>query len=175
MKELSLFSGAGGGLLGSKLLNWRHCGYVEYNEYCQKIIKQRIKDGLLENAPIFGDIKTFIDEGYADSYKGLVDVVTAGFPCQPFSVSGKQKTTKDERNMWPETIEVIRRVQPSIAYLENVPGLISTGYIMQVINDLFESGYEVLPPLKIGAGDVGAWHQRKRIWILAYRNSSISE
>ena len=85
MKELSLFSGAGGGLLGTKLLGWKTVGYVEWNEFCQKILSERIKEGILDEAPIFNDIKLFNSEGYASSYKGMVDVVTGGFPCQPFS------------------------------------------------------------------------------------------
>ena len=88
MRELSLFSGAGGGLLGSKLLGWTCVGYVENNEYCQKVLKQRIADGILDAAPIFGDIRKFISEGYARSYQGMVDVVTGGFPCQDISIAG---------------------------------------------------------------------------------------
>lgn len=90
MRELSLFAGAGGGILGSKLLGWTTVGYVEFNEYCQKVLAQRIKDGLIDNAPIFGDIRAFNDCGYASSYQGMVNVVTGGFPCQPFSSCGKQ-------------------------------------------------------------------------------------
>ena len=88
MKELSLFSGAGGGVLGTKLLGWEAIGYVEYNEYCQQVIAQRIEDGFLDEAPIFSDVRAFLSEGYAESYQGMVDVVTAGFPCQPFSIAG---------------------------------------------------------------------------------------
>lgn len=80
MRELSLFTGAGGGLLGTKLLGFHHVGYVEFNEYCQKIIAQRIKDGVLDNAPIFGDVRAFIAEGFAHSYTGLVDVINGQVP-----------------------------------------------------------------------------------------------
>ena len=81
LRELSLFSGAGGGLLATKhLLNWDCVGYVENNEYCQEVLKARIKDGYLDAAPIFGDIQGFISGGYAGSYAGMVDIVTAGFP-----------------------------------------------------------------------------------------------
>ena len=115
MNELSLFTGAGGGIYGSKLLGWRTLGYVEFNSYCQKVIAQRIEDGIFDRAPIFGDIRKFICEGHADSYKGMVDVITAGFPCQPFSVAGNRAGGGDARNMWPQTIDVIRRVQPRYA------------------------------------------------------------
>src|SRR3990167_5510556 len=106
MNELSLFTGAGGGVLGSKLLGHRLVGYVEYEPYCQEILKQRIADGILDAAPIFGDIRKFISEGYAESYQG-VDLVSAGFPCQPFSVAGKGLGEKDPRNMWPATLRCI--------------------------------------------------------------------
>ncbi|HDZ62544.1 MAG TPA: hypothetical protein ENH40_05305 [Nitrospirae bacterium] len=80
VNELSLFSGAGGGLLGTKLLGWKHIGYVEFNEYCQKVIRQRIKDGILDEAPIFSDIRAFIDQGYAEAYQDMVDVLSGGLP-----------------------------------------------------------------------------------------------
>jgi DNA (cytosine-5)-methyltransferase 1 len=166
MKELSLFSGAGGGLLGTKLLWWKTIGYVEFNEYCQKVIKQRIADGILDPAPIFGDIRKFISEGYVASYQGMVDVITAGFPCQPFSVAGKRKMDADERNMWPSTAKVIEIVKPGFVLLENVPGI--RKYLPVVIRDLRRLGYVVQRPIKIGAEDIGAPHRRKRIWILAY-------
>ncbi len=166
MRELSLFSGAGGGLLGTKLLGWTHCGYVEYDDYCQRIIKQRIEDGLLDDAPIFGDIRAFIEEGYADSYSGMVDVVTGGFPCQPFSVAGKQAGADDPRNMWPATIDCIRRIQPKYAFLENVPGLISSGYFDTILGDLAESGYDAKWRV-LSAAECGAPHKRDRLWIVA--------
>ena len=129
MRELSLFSGAGGGLLASKyFLGWETIGYVEYEEYCQKVLKQRIADGLLDAAPIFGDIRAFISEGYAEQYKGMVDVITGGFPCQPFSVAGKGLGEDDPRNMWPSTIECIRIIRPQFAFLENVPAILNHPY-----------------------------------------------
>jgi len=167
MKELSLFSGAGGGLLGTHhLLGWQTIGYVEYENYCQKVIRQRITDGLLDAAPIFGDIRTFISDGYAKAYQGLVDVVTGGFPCQPFSVAGKRRGEDDSRNMWPFTRDTIRIVKPRWAFLENVPGLISSGYFGTVISDLAEIGYNARWTV-LGAKDVGAPHKRDRLWIVA--------
>jgi DNA (cytosine-5)-methyltransferase 1 len=167
MRELSLFSGAGGGLLGTKLLGWEHVGYVEFNEYCQKVIRQRIKDGILDEAPIFGDIRTFISEGYAESYTGLVDVVTAGFPCQPQSRAGKQLSGDDDRDMWPQTIDTIRRIRPRFALLENVTGMFDTGYLNTILSDLAKIGYEWKYDC-IPASDCGADHHRDRVWILAY-------
>lgn len=169
MNELSLFSGAGGGLLGTKLLGWKTIGYVEKDPYCQEVLKARIKDGCLDAAPIFGDIKRFVAEGYGFSYRGLVDVVTAGFPCQPFSVAGKRKGKDDERNMWPETIRVIHAVRPKYCLLENVPGLLNSGFFGTVLGSLAEAGYDAEWAV-LGASDVGANHRRKRLWILAYDN-----
>jgi DNA (cytosine-5)-methyltransferase 1 len=128
-----LFTGAGGGLLGSHLLGWRPVGYVEIDEYCQRIIAQRITDGLLPEAPIFCDIKTFNGQGYAASYKGVVDVITAGFLCQPFSVAGKRDGEHDARNLWPATVQTLRTIRPRHAYLENVPGLLSAGQRLTLI------------------------------------------
>jgi DNA (cytosine-5)-methyltransferase 1 len=120
LTELSLFSGAGGGLLGTKILGWQTIGYVEKDKYCQNVLRARIRDGFLDDAPIFSDIRTF--DGL--QYRERVDIITAGFPCQPFSVAGRRKGSNDDRNMWPDTIRVIREVNPRMAFLENVPGLL---------------------------------------------------
>jgi DNA (cytosine-5)-methyltransferase 1 len=166
MRELSLFSGAGGGLLGSGMLGRRCIGYVENNAYCQRILKQRIADGILDAAPIFSDIRAFVSDGYAASYTGLVDVVSAGFPCQPFSTAGRRKGAADERNEWPSTRDTIRLVRPRYAFLENVPGLISSGYFSTILSDLAEIGYDARWTV-LGAHHVGAPHKRNRLWILA--------
>lgn len=173
VNELSLFSGAGGGLLGTKLLGWKHVGYVEWNEYCQRVIAARIADGYLDSAPIFTDVREFVQSGAAEQYRGIADVVSAGFPCQPFSVAGKQAGADDERNMWPATVEVIRRVQPQSVLLENVPGLVSCGYIGTVLADLANLGYVGRWGV-LGASDVGAPHRRKRLWIVANAKCSTS-
>jgi len=166
MKELSLFSGAGGGLLGTKLLGWEHCGYVEFSDYCQRVIAQRIEDGFLDEAPIFSDIRAFLDEGYADAYQGMVDVVTAGFPCQPFSVAGKRAGGDDSRNLWPETLAVLRAVRPRYALLENVPGLLAHKYARRIFGDLAENGFDAQWRV-LSAAECGAPHKRDRIWIYA--------
>lgn len=167
MNELSLFSGIGGGLLASKLLGWKTLGYVEFNDYCQKIIKARIEDDILDKAPIFGNVQAFISEGYAKSYKGMVDVITAGFPCQPFSVAGKQRGPSDPRNMWPETIECIRIIRPRFAFLENVPGLLAHPYGRTIFRDLAKSGYKCRWRI-LSAAEMGADHIRSRLWIVAH-------
>lgn len=167
MRELSLFSGAGGGLLGTKLLGFKHVGYVEWDDYCQRVLAQRIADGYLDRAPIFGDVREFAQSGAADQYRGIADVVSAGFPCQPFSVAGKQLAADDSRNMWPATAEVIRRVEPKHVLLENVPGLVSCGYIGTVFTDLAALGF-VFRWGVLGACDAGAPHRRDRLWIVAH-------
>lgn len=167
MRELSLFTGGGGGVYASKLLGHTIVGYVEYNEYCQKIIKQRIEDGIFDNAPVFGDIREFD----ATPYSGTVDLVSGGFPCQPFSVAGQKKGKDDERNMWPETIRVIKQIKPKEAFLENVPGLLSSGYFGTILNDLSQAGYDA-KWITLSASDCGAPHRRERLWILADSNSA---
>lgn len=190
MRELSLFTGAGGGLLATHhLLGWQALGYVEWNSYCQQIISQRIKDGLLTEAPIFTDVREFVQSGAAEAYRGFIDVVSAGFPCQPFSVAGKQDAADDERNMWPATLEVIKSVQPRYAFLENVPGLLSAGtwdvdgatgavepprgYFGRVLADLAEIGFNAEWGV-LGASDVGGFHHRKRVWVVATDSKSQS-
>ncbi len=167
MNYLSLFSGVGGGDSGLQhLLGWTCKGYVEYESFCQKVLEQRIKDGLLDAAPIFGDIKQFIKERYAESYKGMVDAISAGFPCQPFSVAGRRRGADDERNMWPATLQVIQIVRPRFVYLENVPGLLASGYFQDILLGLYESGYDAKWRM-LSAEDVGAPHRRQRFWIVA--------
>jgi DNA (cytosine-5)-methyltransferase 1 len=171
MKELSLFTGAGGGVYGTKLLGWKTIGYVEFDDYCQQIIAARIKDGIFDYAPIFTDIRAFSVE-YAAKYSGLVDVITAGFPCQPFSTAGKQKADADERNMWPFTLQVIKSVQPQWCLLENVPGLLGRHrYFETILKDLSEAGYDASWTC-ISAQGVGAPHKRNRLWIVAMANAA---
>jgi DNA (cytosine-5)-methyltransferase 1 len=168
MLELSLFSGAGGGLLGSHLLGWRPIGYVEIDDYCQRVLAARIQDGYLPEAPIFGDIRAFLREGYAERYRGVAEVITAGFPCQPFSVAGKQQGADDDRNLWPETRDTLHIVRPRYCLLENVPGLLagSHGYFGTILGELAELGYDARWGV-LGADDAGAPHRRKRLWVVA--------
>lgn len=172
MNELSLFTGTGGGILGTRLLGWRAVGYVEWSKYCSRVLEQRIKDGILEDAPVYcGDVREFISHGFAESYQGVADVITAGFPCQPFTTSGKQLGENDARNQWPATRDVIDIVRPGFLLLENVPGLIGTEYFKRIIGEISELGY--LPRWTVlGADDVGAPHRRKRVWIVADTDQS---
>jgi DNA (cytosine-5)-methyltransferase 1 len=175
MNELSLFSGYGGFSLGLRLagIQTRTVAYVEWAKYPQKILKARIEDGYLDDAPIFSDISAF--DG--TQFTGLVDIITGGFPCQPHSVAGKQRGAADERNLWPDTLRVIREVEPRYVLLENVPGLISASsdggspaYGGTVVGELASIGYSVHWQT-IGADDVGAPHRRKRWWCIGVADS----
>lgn len=169
IRELSLFSGNGGGLIATTIFhNIVTVGYVEFNSYCQQVLSQRIKDGHLHEAPIFCDIKTFINQGYAKEYKGMVELITGGFPCQPFSSAGLHKAQEDERNMWPATQEVIRIIQPRFLLLENVENLLHFRYVHEIFGGLAKVGYNVKWTV-LSAKDTGAFFKRDRLWILGER------
>ena len=163
MNELALFTGTGGGLLGSEILGWKTICAVEIYPYCREILLKRQRDGVLPMFPIWDDIRSFDGR----PWHGKMDIITGGFPCQPFSLVGKRKGKDDERNMWPETIRIIREVRPRLAFMENVPGLLSSGYFDRILSDLAESGYNARWCV-LGASDIGANHRRKRLWILAW-------
>ncbi len=167
MNGLSLFSGSGIGELAlSQIIpKYRTVGYVEWEAYCQEVIRARIKDGVLHDAPIFGDIREFNDR-YAESYVGKVDIISGGFPCQPFSVAGKGAGEHDPRNMWPDTLRSISIIRPRYCLLENVPGLLAHDYIRTIFGGLAEIGYDCEWDI-VGASDCGAPHRRKRLWIIA--------
>jgi len=168
VRELSLFTGAGFGVLGTKLLGWRTIGYVEVNDYCQRIISQRIRDGIFDPAPVFGDVRDFIFSGAAQEYEGVTDVLTAGFPCQPFSKAGKNRGANDDRNLFPELLRIIRTVRPKNLLLENVPNLLAHEYIRTIFGELAALGYDCRWDC-ISAADCGAPHKRDRLWIFAER------
>lgn len=170
MRELSLFTGGGGGVWASKLLGHKVVGYVEIGEYQRKIIRQRIDDGYFDNAPIFSDIRKFISEGYAESYKGLVDLLSGGFPCQPHSTAGQKKGASDERNLWPDTFRAICEIRPQFCFLENVPGMLANGYIGAVLGDLAKGGFNGRWGVFSSAG-LGEENIRERLYILAHTSS----
>lgn len=166
MRELSLFTGAGGGLLGTKLLGWTHIGYVEVNEYCQQVIAQRIEDGFLERAPIFTDVREFVQSGAAKQYRGIADVVSGGFPCQDISVAGGGAGIDGERSgLWSAMRDVIRDVRPRKVYMENSSAILVRGF-ERVANDLAEMGYSFRWGV-LGAHHVGGIHKRERWWCAA--------
>ena len=166
MRELSLFTGSGGGIWASRMLGWQTVAMVERDEYCQQVLRARQEDGDFDECPIYDDVFAF--DG--NPWRGRVDVLSAGFPCQPFSVAGRRLAGEDERDGWPHTARIIREVRPAIAWLENVPGLLTADggrYFGRILGDLAEAGYDAVWRV-LGAADVGAPHRRDRLWIYAH-------
>ena len=162
LRTLHLFAGCGGGLLADLLLGHRPVCAVELDPYCQQVLMQRQRDGVLPWFPIWGDVRDFDGRPWL----GCVDVVSGGFPCQPWSVAGKRAGAADDRNLWPDTVRVVRDIRPRYVFLENVPGLLTQQYFGTMLGDLAQAGYDARW-LCLGADDVGAPHHRKRLWILA--------
>lgn len=160
MTTLDLFAGAGGSLLAGSMLGWQAVAAVEIDPFCRAVLAHR-----WPTIEMHDDVRTFPAERYA----GTIDIVTAGFPCQPFSLAGKRLGAADERNLWPDTARVLRVVRPGIAFLENTPGLVTSGYLETVLGDLASLGFDAEWTV-LSAQDVGAPHLRKRVWILAYTN-----
>ena len=163
---ISLFSGIGGLDLGVRAVlgNHRTIAYCEREITTAQVLAERASEGLLDEAPIYSDVKSFPTE----LYSGKVDWVIGGFPCQPFSTAGKRKGKDDERNLWPDTIRLIRELGPRYAFLENVPGLVISGYFGTILGDLAEAGFDAEWGC-FTASQVGASHKRERLFILAYR------
>lgn len=162
MTHGSLFSGIGGFDLAAEWVGWQNLFNCEIDPFCQTVLKHHFPD-----AEQFTDIRT------ADfaRYKDRLDVLTGGFPCQPFSTAGKRKGTEDDRYLWPEMLGVIRTVRPRWIVGENVYGIVSwsDGLVFkQVCVDLEAEGYEVQPYVLPACG-VGAPHQRYRTWFVAHR------
>ena len=163
MYELALFAGAGGGILGGTLLGWKTVCAVEKESYCREVLLRRQRNGLLPLFPIWDDVTTFDGKPWC----GIVDVISAGFPCQPFSLAGKRKGKEDERNLWPETRRIVSEIRPKYAFLENVPGLLNNEYWGTILGEMAEIGYNV-EWCTLSAASCGAPHIRQRLWILAY-------
>ena len=162
MNELALFAGAGGGILGGKLLGWRTVCAVEWEPYPASVLVARQNDGLLPAFPIWDDVQTFDGK----PWRGIVDVVSGGFPCQDISSAGKGAGIDGERSgMWREMARIIHEVRPRFVFVENSPMLTSRG-LGRVLGDLATMGFDARWGV-LGASDVGAPHQRDRIWIVA--------
>lgn len=163
LRELALFAGAGGGILGGKLLGWRTVCAVEINPYCAGVLVQRQNDGILAPFPIWDDVKNF----YGRAWRGIVDVVSGGFPCQDISAAGRGDGIDGERSgLWREMARIIGEVRPRFAFMENSPMLTSRG-LGRVLGDLAEMGYDAMWGV-ISAENAGAPHKRERLWIVAY-------
>jgi DNA (cytosine-5)-methyltransferase 1 len=161
MKVLDLFSGIGGFSLGLEAAGMETVAFCEQDTFCQKVLAQHWR-----TLPIHSDITEL--NGY--EYRGSVELVCGGFPCQPFSVAGKQRGAEDDRALWPEMLRVIREVAPRWVIGENVSGIIPME-LDKVLSDLEGEGYTcwtfVLP-----ACAVDAHHRRDRVWVVAHSDSN---
>lgn len=157
MKELALFAGVGGGLLGTQALGFEPVCAVEIGEFQRKVLLRRQLDGLLPIFPIKKDVRSF--QGL--EWKRKVDVVSGGFPCQPFSSAARGRNNAED--LWPEMRRVISEVEPSFVFAENV----TAKAIEHAAEDCSEMGYQA-EMLSLSAADLGGDHLRRRFWLLAY-------
>ena len=162
MRMLDLFSGIGGFALAASWV-WKDeldiVGFCEIEEYAQKVLQKNFPE-----VPIYQDVQELKGKDFKN-----IDLITGGFPCQDISIAGKGAGIEGERSgLWSEMCRIISEVRPKYAIIENVPMLIHRG-LERVLCDLTKIGYDCEWQI-IGADDVGAWHKRKRIWIVAYSN-----
>lgn len=163
MNELALFAGAGGGILGGKILGWTTVCAVEIDDYARRVLMARQDDGSLPAFPIWDDVRTFDGR----PWNGLVDVITGGFPCQDISIAGTGAGLEGERSgLWREMRRIVGEVGPRFVLVENSPALTYRG-LDQILADLASLGYDARWGV-LGAIHAGAPHRRERIWILAY-------
>ena len=159
LKILDLFSGIGGFSLGLESTgHFETAAFCEIEPYCQKVLKKH-----WPNVPIFDDIRKLKGKDI-----GAIDIITGGYPCQPFSVAGKQKAEQDPRHLWPEYFRLIQELRPTWVIGENVSGHIKLG-LDSVLEDLASEGYSTRT-FSISAASIGANHKRERIWTVANTN-----
>ena len=167
-KHASLFTGIGGFDLAAEWVGWQNVFQCEIDTFCQTVLKY-----WFPRCDLFSDIKT----SNFKKYHGKIDIISGGFPCQPFSVAGKRKGAGDDRYLWAEMLRVVREVQPRWVIVENVCGLLSmqSGVVFErVCADLENTGYAVQPFI-VPACAVNAPHRRERIWIVANANGVYAE
>jgi DNA (cytosine-5)-methyltransferase 1 len=170
VNELALFAGAGGGILGGHLLGWRTVCAVEWEQYPASVLCARQNDKILPTFPIWDDVQTF--DG--NPWRGIVDVVSGGFPCQDISAAGGGAGITGERSsMWKHMARIIGEVRPKYCFVENSPMLTNRG-LGTVLGDLASLGFDAEWGV-LSAADVGAKHLRERIWIVAYSNGKRGE
>lgn len=156
MNHLDLFSGIGGFSLAAQWAGIDTIIFCEKDKFCQKVLAKNFP-----GVPIHDDVKTF-------SWNEKVDLLTAGFPCQPFSCAGNKKGVKDDRYLWPEVFRIIKLCRPTWVILENVPGIIPM--LDPILSDLEGEAY-FWQAFLIPASSIGAPHKRERIWIIANATS----
>jgi DNA (cytosine-5)-methyltransferase 1 len=169
LRELALFAGAGGGILGGHLLGWRTVCAVEANAYAASVLVARQNDGCLEAFPVWDNVRTFDGR----EWQGLVDVVSGGFPCQDISAAGKGVGIEGARSgLWREMARIVGEVRPRFVFVENSPMLVSRG-LSTVLGDLAAMGFDAKwgvvsaeEAIFLG-GDPAVYHERERIWIVA--------
>lgn len=161
MNHLDLFSGIGGFALALEKVGFKTVGFCEVDPYCRLLLQKHWK-----GVTIHHDIKKL----EAKDIKEPIDILTGGFPCQPYSVAGKQKGTDDNRYLWPDMFRVIKEVKPTFIIAENVRGIVNIqdGMVFETVcSDLESEGFEIQPFI-IPAAGVGAPHKRERVWIVGY-------
>lgn len=160
----SLFSGIGGLDLGMEWAGWNTQWQVENDPFCNTILARH-----WPRTHRYSDIRTLSGEELP-----YVDLITGGFPCQPFSHAGRRTAEDDDRYLWPHMLRIIREVRPQFVVAENVYGLVTIkeGLVLETVYlDLEAEGYEVAPPIVFPAAAVGALHRRDRTWICAHTRS----
>lgn len=169
LRGLSLCSGVGGLDLGIHLAEpgYRTVGFVERDSFAASTLVARMEDKALDHAPIWDDLRSF--DGRA--WRGKVHIVSAGYPCQPFSFCGRRKGEDDPRHLWPDVRRVLVETRAPVFFGENVAGHLSLGF-RDVAGDLQEMGYRVAARV-VSAAEVGASHTRERLFILAYADGQI--
>jgi DNA (cytosine-5)-methyltransferase 1 len=161
VNELALFTGAGGGLLASEMLGWKTVCAVELDWYCRCVLIQRQNDRFFRsNFPIWDDVRTFDGR----PWRGRIDVISGGFPCQAYSKAAAGKNTADD--LWPEMRRIVADVAPRYVFAENV----SREAIDQAADDLESMDYKT-KAIELSASDMGADHIRSRCWLLAYSDN----
>jgi len=161
MNHLDLFSGIGGFALALEKVGFKTVGFCEVDPYCRLLLQKHWK-----GVTIHHDIKRL----EAKDIKEPIDILTGGFPCQPYSVAGKQKGTDDNRYLWPDMFRVIKEIKPTFVVAENVRGIVNIqdGMVFETVcSDLESEGFEIQPFI-IPAAGVGAPHKRERVWIVGY-------
>lgn len=163
LRAISLCAGGGGLDLGLRIAvpDARTVCYVEREAYAVAVLVSRIEDEGLDDAPIWTDLTTF--DGRA--WRGAVDLVMGGIPCQPFSVAGKRMGKDDPRDLWPHALRIVEESQPRFVFIENVAGSLS-GLLCRIADDLEGLGYRVAAGI-FSAEEVGAPHRRERLFVLA--------